>query len=227
MTSADSGDDSRRVAAHQSDSLSRIIRRRRMTRQFHSGPALEDIVEIAELSLRAPSAGFSQGVHLIVLTAERLQEFWDRSRAGSWFAGRAPGVLEAEHVVLVFGNRDEYLLRYAQDDKKDLGWAESDRWHTPYWLVDAGMVVQNFLLLVEERRWGALFFGVDGDQGEYFDDLGVPQAAQCVGAIAIGYRSDRDSPSGSSVTRSRRRTNEVVHIGRWLAAPLESDRPTS
>jgi nitroreductase len=186
-----------------------------MTRTFRAGPSLEEVVRIAEVSLRAPSAGFSQGVHLLVLSGENLEQFWERSGAGAWFTGRSPGVLEAPHVVLVLGDRQAYVDRYSLEDKRELGFAEASRWQTPYWLVDAGMVAQNVLLLVEERQWGALFFGVHGDQTEYFAELLVPASAHCIGAIAIGFRDPSDRPSGSPTTRPRRAPHETVHVGTW------------
>lgn len=151
----------------------------------------------------------------MVLTDTDVESFWARTGATEWFAGRAPGVLAARHVILVFGVSSEYTDRYSLDDKRDLGLDSADRWHTPFWIVDAGMVVQNLLLLAEERRWGALFFGLHGDQGVYFGELGVPESAHCIGAIAIGFRSTSDVPSGSSVSRRRRTPDEVVHIGAW------------
>jgi nitroreductase len=195
--------------------LERLLRRRRMTRRFDGGPERDEIVEVLESSLRAPSAGFSQGVHVVLLSGDDVSGFWIRSGAGAWFEQRSPGVAGAPHVVLVFGDRKEYLDRYSLGDKRELGFDIADRWQTPYWLVDAGMVVQNFLLLAEERRWGALFFGVFGDQNAYFEELGIPSTAHCIGAIAVGYRSVRDDPSGSPTTRPRRDPDEVIHIGRW------------
>lgn len=155
----------------------------------------------------------------MVLSGEHVGRFWERSRAGAWFAGRSPGVMNAPHVVLVFGDRQSYVDRYAVEDKRELGFDDASRWQTPYWLVDAGMVAQNLLLLVEEQRWGALFFGVDGDQTEYFADLSIPPTAHCIGAIAIGFRSQSDRPSGSPTRRPRRPTSEVVHIGSWAGTP--------
>lgn len=195
--------------------VERLVRRRRMTRTFAGGPPSGEVIAAAQTALRAPSAGFAQGVHLVILFDDDLQEFWTRSGAGDWFTRRSPGVLEARYVILVFGDASEYLDRYAQKDKVELGFDDASRWHTPYWLVDAGMVVQNLLLLVEDERWGALFFGVHGDQREYFEDLGVPHSAHCVGAVAIGYRSASDAPSGSPVSRKRRETREIVHLGKW------------
>ena len=53
---------------------------------------------------------------------------------------------------------------------------------------------------------------------EYFEELGVPTSAHCVGAVAIGYRSAADTPSGSPVTRKRRETGDLVHIGKWTGS---------
>lgn len=195
--------------------LEKLLRRRRMTRRFDGGPERSELTRVLESSLRAPSAGFSQGVHVVVLSGDDATTFWSRSGAGAWFDQRSPGVVGAPHVVLVFGDRKEYVDRYSLDDKRALGFDIADRWQTPYWLVDAGMVVQNLLLLAEERRWGALFFGVHGDQDAYFEELGVPPTAHCIGAIAVGYRSVLDVPSGSPTTRARRDPDEVIHIGRW------------
>lgn len=195
--------------------IERLLRRRRMTRTFAGGPSSNEVIAAAGTALRAPSAGYAQGVHLVILFEDDLREFWTRSRAGDWFAKRSPGVLGARYVILVFGDASAYLDRYAQEDKVDMGLDDASRWQTPYWLVDAGMVVQNLLLLAEDERWGALFFGVHGDQREYFEGLGVPDSAHCVGAVAIGHRAASDAPSGSSVTRMRRETEDLVHIGRW------------
>jgi nitroreductase len=202
-------------AASSLTDLERLVRRRRMTRRFEGGPERNELVGVLDSALRAPSAGFAQGVHVVVLSGDDGSSFWIRSGAGAWFERRSPGVVTAPHVVLVFGDRKEYVDRYSLDDKREMGFDAADRWQTPYWLVDAGMVVQNFLLLAEERQWGALFFGVFGDQQAYFRELGVPATAHCVGAIAVGYRSVLDTPSGSPTIRPRRHSDEVIHLGRW------------
>jgi nitroreductase len=195
--------------------LEKLLRRRRMTRRFEGGPDIAELVPVLESSLRAPSAGFSQGVHLVVLSEDDVATFWIRTGAGAWFEKRSPGVVGAAHVILIFGDQKEYVDRYSLDDKREMGFDLASKWYTPYWIVDAGMVAQNLLLLIEERRWGALFFGVYGDQGRYFEELGVPRTAHCIGAIAVGHRSALDAPSGSPTKRARRDPRELVHRGRW------------
>lgn len=188
-----------------------------MTRNFDGGPSYGELWTVCAEALRAPSAGFSQGTHLLILAEEDLKDFWATSGAERWFAGRSPGVLAAPFVILVLGDQQAYLDRYSQSDKAELGLADAQAWPVPYWLTDAAMVAQNFLLLAEERRWGALFFGLGPDQGEYLRRRGVPESTSCVGAIAVGHRSADDSQSGSPRRRVRRPADELIHRGRWLA----------
>lgn len=192
-----------------------LLRRRRMTRVFSGGPAVEDLRFVCAEALRAPSAGFSQGTHLLVLTESDLEDFWSSNAADSWFSKRARGVLQATAVVLVFGDRQAYLERYGLPDKADLGLTDPEAWAVPYWLTDAAMVAQNLLLLAEERRWGALFFGLTKEHGEYLRSRQVPDTVFCIGAIAVGYRSDEDQSSGSPKSRSRHPAAEHIHQGLW------------
>lgn len=186
-----------------------------MTRKFAGGPKREEIRALCAEALRAPSAGFSQGTHLLIMADGDLATYWERSGAGAWFASRSPGVLEATAVVLVCGDRQAYLDRYAQADKSGLGLDEADAWAVPYWLTDAAMAAENLLLLVEERRWGALFFGLFENQRRYLRELGVPESVSCIGGVAIGYRDPDDRISGSPTRRRRHPVGEHLHDGGW------------
>ncbi|MFM8482855.1 MAG: nitroreductase family protein [Actinomycetota bacterium] len=195
--------------------LTRLLRRRRMTRSFAGGPSFTEINSLCSEALRAPSAGFSQGVHLVILRDDDLADFWAESGAGRWFAGRSDGVLQATTVVLVCGDQQAYLDRYAEPDKVGLGLDAAENWAVPYWLTDAAMVAENLLLLVEERRWGALFFGMFADGEAYLRQLGVPPTVHCIGAVAIGFRDPRDRLSGSPSRRPRDPATDHLHEGHW------------
>ena len=72
-----------------------------MTRRFATTPIPHDEVhELLDLARRAPSAGYSQGVHLLALQGEALADFWRITGAAEWFADVQPGVLDAPVVVL-------------------------------------------------------------------------------------------------------------------------------
>lgn len=186
-----------------------------MTRTF-SAPVDVDIVhEACDLARRAPSAGFSQGTHFLLLSGKSLADFWRVSGAGDWFERTAPGVLAASPVVLVLADRRAYTDRYSEADKSGHGLEDENTWPVPYWSTDAAMAAQNLLLIVESQGFGALFFGLFGDVRATLDHFAVPCDVEFVGAIALGERSAGDRPSGSSTRRPRRPLADVVHRDSW------------
>ncbi|MGZ4806306.1 MAG: nitroreductase family protein, partial [Ilumatobacteraceae bacterium] len=193
-----------------------VIRRRRMTREFSDAP-LDPLVvaELVDTARRAPSAGYSQGVHFIVLTGDAVAAFWKTTDAETWFASTREGVLNAPVMVLPVADPDAYTSRYAESDKAGHGLEIAANWPVPFWLTDTAMAVQNLLLLAEARRLGALYFGIFRNVDVLFADLGVPPNMLNVGAVALGHRAAIDRPSGSATTRSRRPTTEVVHDNHW------------
>jgi nitroreductase len=186
-----------------------------MTRNFSGAVPIDELTHLCDAARHAPSAGFSQGTHFLILSDTRLAEFWSASGSGEWFEKVNPGVLRASACVVVLGDRRSYLDRYSAPDKAGHGLEDAEGWPTPFWLTDAAMAAQNLLLLIEERRWGALFFGLFGRAKDTLATFGVPPEVDCVGAIAVGHRSSDDRPSGSSGLIQRRRLDEQVHLGRW------------
>lgn len=189
-----------------------------MTRRFSvDGTAdtvsTDDIVEWCDLARRAPSAGFSQGVHFLI----RSDVSATLGELGSleWWTVRQPDVLAATSVVVVLVDPSAYVERYGHSDKSGRGLDHPSGWRVPYWFTDAGMAVQNLLLLVEAAQHGALFAGVFRDPADALSAWGVPAGIECVGLVFIGVRHPDDRPSGSSVTRSRRSSSEVVHLEAW------------
>lgn len=192
-----------------------IIRRRRMTRRFAGSLDTAWVEAQCDVARRAPSAGYAQGTHFLILTGDELAEFWSSSGLASWFTRRSPGVLGASAVVLVLGDRSAYTSRYSEPDKQAQGLESTEAWSTPYWLTDAAMAAQNLLLLAEDDGVGALFFGLFVESRRILDGLGVPADVDCVGAIALGPRDPADRPTGSPTRRPRRAVGDVVHRGHW------------
>lgn len=187
-----------------------------MTRRFSTTPLPRELVtELCDLARRAPSAGFSQGVHLLALDGAGLERFWDLSGAGGWFAQSSPGVLAAPVVVLAVADPTAYTRRYAEGDKAGHGLEDAAAWPVPYWLTDCAMAVQNLLLLAQERGLGALLFGVFGDHEVVRAGFGIPIGTSLVGAVALGHRAPDDVASGSATRRPRRPVEEVVHWNTW------------
>ena len=192
-----------------------VLRRRRMIRFYdatRSVPvdALEAILQAAR---RAPSAGFTQGVSLLVLSmATERETFWriaadDDSR---WLRG----MRTAPVLITVWTSEEAYLDRYAEADK---GWTDRDpaRWSAPYWFVDAGMASMAALLSAVDHDLGACFFGVPADRiPAVREAFGVPSSQLSVGVISLGYPAPAPA-MGSPTHRARKSQPEVIHRGAW------------
>jgi len=184
-----------------------------MTRTFQSTALDAQLVDgLLDIARRAPSAGYSQGVHFLALSGESLATFWEVTGGADWFG---EGVVAAPVVVLPLADPTAYTSRYAEGDKAGHGLEIAANWEVPFWLTDAAMATQNLLLLAEERGLGALYFGIFRNARLALDALGVPAHVMQVGAVSLGWRAATDAPSGSAVTRPRRASTEVVHHHHW------------
>jgi nitroreductase len=199
-----------------------------MTRAFDRRPVPPElIVEIVELAARAPSAGKTQGWHLVVLEGAETARFWDITlptmRRGAF---RWKHLLDAPVIALPLADQRAYMNRYSETDKKATGLGNSpDAWPVPYWTVDASMSVMTMLLAAEELGLGALFFGVFRGERELRRSLAIPGSMQLLGAVALGYRAEHLEPSsgdetgpggpGRSAGKRRRSPDEIIHRGGW------------
>ena len=197
--------------------LSEVLRRRRMVRAFLPGPLAPAAVDrVLEAAARAPSAGFSQGLDLVVLDdPAAVGRYWDLTfpdpaarRAFRW-----QGLFAAPVLVIPVVAPGAYAARYGEPDKEATGLGEVGSWPVPYWWVDGGAAVQNLLLSAVDEGLGALFFGLFAHERAMLDDLGVPPGRRALGTIALGHPAP-DEP-GRSSTRPRRPRGEVVHRNRW------------
>jgi len=195
--------------------LTEALRRRRMTRRYDPERAVApDAVDaVVAAALRAPSAGFTQGVSLLVLDAPADRDvFWAATSRGPsrWLEG----MRTAPVLVLVWTSREAYLDRYAEPDK---GWTDRDpdRWSAPYWFVDAGMASMAALLTIVDAELGACFFGVPADRvPEVRRRFDVPEDQLSVGVISVGYPEVAEKPRRARKVR-RRPPAPRVHHGHW------------
>ena len=186
-----------------------------MVRRFDPRPLAAEVLDrILASAIRAPSAGFSQGLDLVVLEGpEAIRDFW-LVTADPRF-DRPYSTAEPPVIVLVLSDKQAYLERYAAPDKAGLGMEVEGGWPVPYWDMDAAMAAMLMLLTAVDEGVGAWFFGVFHGAEALLADLGVPQGRRLVGAVALGYPAADDRPGGSPRTRARRPLDQVVHRGRW------------
>lgn len=195
-----------------------VVAKRRMVYRFEDRPVPEDLLRVVlEKGLRAPSAGFSQGLELVLLRDPAgLRSFWETTDS----AGDHQELLGEDSVgpaalVLVLTDPAAYTARYSEPDKAAYGMADANNWPVPYWYVDAGMASLLILQAAVDRGLGGWFFGVPEGEAELRSMLGIPASLKLVGVIGLGYRAADDHPIGSSTTRSRRTLEEVLHEERW------------
>lgn len=196
-----------------------VVRTRRMVRNYDPGRPIgrERLANYLNLAIRAPSAGYTQGWHFLVLDdITSRARFWSATADGPPDAWRR-GMQNAPVLIVCFADRDAYLDRYAEADK---GWTDRDaaRWPIPYWYVDTGMAALLLLLAAHDDGLVGCFFGVPGEAWpalrRTFD---VPDRLDPVGVVSLGYPApDRRSPS---LRRGRREIAAVVSYGSFADGP--------
>jgi nitroreductase len=199
--------------------LQDVIRARRMVHRFDRRRSIppELLERVLESALHAPSAGFSQGVALLVLDKpDQLDSFWRKTLppTDSEYLDEQL-VMGPPVVVLALANKQIYLDRYSEPDKAEAKMQKAEDWPAPYWDIDCGMSVMLMLLTAVDVGLGGWFFGIPHGQAELMRDLGVPPGYKPIGAIGLGYKAADDIKAGSSVTRRRRTLAEIEHRGRW------------
>jgi len=176
-----------------------VVRRRRMVRHFADEPVDQTILErIAATAQRAPSAGFSQGQRLLVVTDPALRrriallcgELDDAE------AGFDPWISQSAALFIPCVSEEIYHARYREADKVDEGGAEIE-WPVPYWWMDVGCTVMLVLLAAVDEGLAAGFAGADAaGYVEMRDLLSIPDDFSPVGVIPVG-RPLPDKRSGS------------------------------
>ena len=197
--------------------LSEVLRRRRMVRAFEPVPVAPDALDrVLAAATRAPSAGFTQGLDLLVLAdPASTSRYWDLTfpEPGARAGFRWQGLFLAPVLVVPVVDPAAYASRYGEPDKGGSGLADVAAWPVPYWWIDGGAAVENLLLGAVDEGLGALFFGLFSHERAVLDAFGVPEGRRALGTIALGHPA-ADEP-GRSATRPRRPLAEVVHRDHW------------
>lgn len=197
-----------------------LLPRRRMVRHYASEPVPREVVErIVATVRRAPSAGYSQGQRLVVVTQQEGRAAIARLfAAAGWTTpdDREPWLESAPVHVLVCLREADYHDRYRQDDKLVDG--EEIDWPVPYWFVDAGAALMLLLLAAIDEGLAAGVTGVPRDVAAGLrGELGIPDEVTVVALVTIGVPAP--DPGWSAVTsrrtRPRRAPDESVHWERW------------
>ncbi len=190
-----------------------VVRRRRMVRRFSDEPVDAAVIDrIAAMAQRAPSAGFSQGQRLVVVTDPAVKHRVGRIGGDDEYEERGFGrwVSQGAALFIPCVSEQVYRDRYAEPDKLNPDGSVID-WPIPYWWMDVGCTVMVVLLAAVDAGLAAGFTG--GEPGALRTELGIPEAYAPVGIIPVGHAlPDKRSPS---LQRGWVPTEEFVHRDAW------------
>ena len=191
-----------------------VLAKRRMVRNYAGEPVDQAALQrVAAAATRAPSAGFSQGQAIVVVTdPETRRQIAAAAGEPTYVAqGFDPWISRAPALLVLCISEDAYHRRYQMPDKVGEDGAEIE-WPVPFWWVDAGASLMAVLLAAVDEGLAAGFLGIHA-----FTDLrrliGVPDEYSIVGVVTIGHPApDRRS---SSLDLGRRPPSTVIHHGTW------------
>ena len=195
--------------------FSEVVRRRRMVRNYDpANPVTRESLErIAAAAQRAPSAGFSQGQRLVIITdPARRQAMAAICHEPEYVeAGFDPWVSRAPALIVPCVSEAIYHSRYQEPDKVQDDDTETD-WPIPYWYVDVGATVMLILLAAIDEGLAAGFLGTHRT-ADLQQELGLPADMIPVGVITVGHPLP-DRRSGS-LKRGWVAQDDFAHWERW------------
>ena len=198
-----------------------VLTRRRSVRTYDDRPVPREVLErVANAAVVwAPSAGFSQGLRLVVVTdPDTRREIATAAMEEDLVAkGRARWKAAAPVHMVVLTREDDYHDRYKEGDKLKITGGREIDWPAPYWYVDAGAAAMALMLGAIDEGLDTAIFGVT-DLPALYEALGLPEDVRFVAVVTMGYPAEgADDPSrGSSVfSRRRKAREEVVRWERW------------
>jgi nitroreductase len=201
--------------------FSDVLSRRRSVRTYADRPVPRDVLErITDVAVvRAPSAGFSQGLRLVVVTEPETRRQIAIAAHEEQLAaqGRPRWKAAAPAHVVVLTREEDYHDRYRRQDKLEITGGREIEWPAPYWYVDAGAAAMVLMLAAIDEGLDTAIFGVT-DLPALYQTLGLPEDVLFVAVVALGYPAESaDEPSrGASVfTQRRKPRDEVVRWERW------------
>jgi FMN reductase [NAD(P)H] len=201
--------------------LKEILKRRRMVRAYEPEPISREAIErIVGTVRRAPSAGFSQGQRLVVVTdagtRQRIADLLEEASPAPRSTATLEQWLNAPVLIVVGVREDDYHDRYRKSDKLVDG-AELE-WPIPYWHFDAGAAAMLILLAAIDEGYAAGLFGVFVDAIKPFKELlHIPDDIAIACCITIGRPADDSnwSAMSSRLTQKRKSVDDLVHWEHW------------
>jgi nitroreductase len=174
-----------------------VVMKRRAVRRFEEGGVGRDVIErIARLAQRTPSAGFSQGQRLIVVTEpDRRREVARICGEDEYEADFGPWISECAAQFIPCVSEAIYHRRYQEPDKTMEDGSEIE-WPVPFWWIDIGATMQTIMLAAVDGASAAASSGLTSGPSplsrrpDEFVPIGVmpsANAARCRSPLKRGW----------------------------------------
>ncbi len=185
-----------------------------MVRNYKSQSIDRDALNrIADAALRAPSAGNSRAIGVVVVTDQSVRsDIATLADEASYVAaGFDPWISKAPAHIVISVSEKVYRDRYEESDKLGPN-GEQIEWPIPYWWVDAGAAMMAVLLAVVDEGLAAGFLGVHSVP-ELASRLELPPDHLPIGVLTVGHPlEDRRSRSLDRPVKPR---SAVIHHDSW------------
>ena len=189
-----------------------VVMQRRAVRRFEDGGVEPAVIErIARLAQRTPSAGFSQGQRLLVVTDPTARRRVGRLCGEDQDDAFGPWISECAAQFVPCVSETIYHRRYQEPDKLDEDGREID-WPIPYWWVDVGATMMLIMLAAVDAGLASGFAGLP-DPTVLRPELGIPDEFVPIGVMPVGRPlPDVRSPS---LKRGWVPFDDFAHWERW------------
>lgn len=186
-----------------------VVARRRMVRRYSGEPISRDTLDrVVDAAHRGPSAGFAQGISVVVVTdpttISELAELCGESVHVD--KGLEPWLSTAAAHLVLCVEPSVYTSRYSEPDK-DLSTLS-----VPWWWVDGGAALMLILLAAVDEGLAAGLHGGHRTDG-VAELLEIPDDVEILGIVTIGH----GAPDRRSASSQRGRRPDVIHFNRWGA----------
>jgi nitroreductase len=171
--------------------LREAIKERRSIRSFKAGKIAEkELLELLELATLAPSAGNLQSWEFVLVKSKEQKEKLSSAALGQYFIAEAP------YVIVVCANQARSSSCYGR------------RGYELYSIQDTAACIQNILLLVADKGFGACWIGAF-DEGKVRTVINCTKDVKPVAIIPIGL------PAEKPIAPERIALKEVLHYERF------------
>ena len=188
-----------------------------MVRRFSTDPVPREALErIARAAKRAPSAGFSQGQRLVIVTDPALMARVAEGADESWYAdiGYDRWVSQCAVQLVPCFSEQLYQERYQHPERLEDG--KELTWPVPYWWLDIGCTVMLIILAAIDEGLASGFAGpFPHPKGMNLvrSTLGIPEHFTPVGIMPIGY--PLPDPPSPSLKRGAVKPEEFARWNGW------------